>query len=242
MVYRSYFIRGRYKSCGCSKITEFGTMSRALGVRRYHALLNSEKNKWVDAHLGDRFGRLIISGKAFRSGSGKYFLVRCKCDCGQELDVARAQLLKGRAKSCGCLVRDKFAELGRAHRGKFGESTLNGLFKQYKNRALKRGLVFSLTLEQFSEITSKDCAYCGSKGRQVSRSRGYGHYVYNGIDRIDNSKGYQVDNCVTCCKWCNSAKSDRKFSEFKDWAVRLSTLLVQQVVGKLCPAVKIPAD
>jgi hypothetical protein len=29
---------------------------------------------------------------------------------------------------------------------------------------------------------------------------------YNGIDRVDNEKGYLVENCVPCCFTCNSLK------------------------------------
>lgn len=30
----------------------------------------------------------------------------------------------------------------------------------------------------------------------------------NGIDRIDSSKGYTIDNCVSCCPLCNQMKSN----------------------------------
>ena len=32
-----------------------------------------------------------------------------------------------------------------------------------------------------------------------------------GIDRIDSTKGYSKDNCVSCCKMCNIMKN--KFSK-----------------------------
>jgi len=35
--------------------------------------------------------------------------------------------------------------------------------------------------------------------------------VYNGIDRIDNTKGYTPENCVPCCFEVNAMKRD--FSE-----------------------------
>lgn len=34
-------------------------------------------------------------------------------------------------------------------------------------------------------------------------------YFYNGIDRLDNTKGYTPENSVACCKHCNSLKGDR---------------------------------
>jgi hypothetical protein len=40
------------------------------------------------------------------------------------------------------------------------------------------------------------CYYCKSqKENEV-----------NGIDRVDNSKGYTKDNCVSCCQFCNRMK------------------------------------
>ena len=43
-----------------------------------------------------------------------------------------------------------------------------------------------------------------------------GDYVYNGIDRIDNNKGYTIDNIVPCCAKCNYAKGKLTLQEFKE--------------------------
>jgi hypothetical protein len=49
----------------------------------------------------------------------------------------------------------------------------------------------------------------------------YCHYPprggFNGIDRVDNSKGYILGNCVPCCSWCNRAKADGTLAKFMDW-------------------------
>jgi hypothetical protein len=42
--------------------------------------------------------------------------------------------------------------------------------------------------------------------------------VANGIDRVDNTKGYSVDNCVPCCRRCNVAKADMTPDQFLGWA------------------------
>lgn len=44
---------------------------------------------------------------------------------------------------------------------------------------------------------------------------------YNGIDRIDDSIGYTIDNCVTCCRTCNWAKGNKDYSEFLFYIDRL---------------------
>ena len=52
----------------------------------------------------------------------------------------------------------------------------------------------------------------------VNNLSGYnGIYIYNGIDRIDNNKGYTIDNIVPCCHICNQAKSSFTLQEFQDW-------------------------
>lgn len=38
--------------------------------------------------------------------------------------------------------------------------------------------------------------------------------TYNGIDRLDNSKGYTIDNSVACCSKCNIAKGTDTKEEY----------------------------
>ena len=39
----------------------------------------------------------------------------------------------------------------------------------------------------------------------------------NGLDRVDSSKGYTIDNVVPCCAICNTAKNKMTQKEFKEW-------------------------
>lgn len=70
-------------------------------------------------------------------------------------------------------------------------------YNVYKKNAKRRNLVFSLTKEEFYQITKEPCNYCG----EILNG-------YNGIDRIDSSKGYSIENCVPCCEICNKMKLD----------------------------------
>jgi hypothetical protein len=66
------------------------------------------------------------------------------------------------------------------------------------------------------KLSSSDCAYCGSPPSQVYCSKGgyNGDYIYNGIDRVNNSIGYEENNVVACCKICNTMKSTLSQEKF----------------------------
>ena len=82
------------------------------------------------------------------------------------------------------------------------------MFNNYIQGARKRKLNFSLTLEQFIILIQQNCCYCGDSPAFVRRHPSHKNefILYNGIDREDNQKDYTLDNCVTCCNFCNTAK------------------------------------
>jgi hypothetical protein len=135
----------------------------------------------------------------------------CKCDCGSDkiVKVIGADLKSGKVKSCGC---------HRAGRLGYGESAFNRLYNTYLRRATGRKMSFEFTKEEFKDITSRNCYYCGRRPSQKAvkkdRARVFGEYVYNGIDRIDSSIGYTKKNSLPCCGRCNVAKNNMSFEEF----------------------------
>lgn len=42
-----------------------------------------------------------------------------------------------------------------------------------------------------------------------------------GVDRVDSSKGYTIDNVVPCCDICNRMKLDKDITEFFDTIKRI---------------------
>jgi hypothetical protein len=76
-------------------------------------------------------------------------------------------------------------------------------------------------MNQFEKLTQSNCFYCGLEpsNKYLSHEKLYnGAYIYNGIDRLDNSIGYILENCVACCEWCNKSKNKRSLEEFREWA------------------------
>ncbi len=165
---------------------------------------------------GQKFNRLIALHDV-GSDKKKDRLWECLCDCGKFTVVPAYRLKGGITKSCGCLQKElagKLAEKG-LYRLPIGEANLNRIIYRYKNGAEKRNLKFLLTRKQFKELTQQPCFYCGSKPHTVMSDKGRnGKYIYNGIDRVDNSKGYTINNCVACCRKCNEWKRADTQQEF----------------------------
>lgn len=101
-------------------------------------------------------------------------------------------------------------------------SYLKQRFSVYKHTAVKRNLEFSLSLEDFTLITSKNCTYCNSlpKLKWTTKSRVMKYMneplsvCMNGIDRVDNLEGYTIQNSVPCCETCNKMKATDTVDDF----------------------------
>lgn len=78
----------------------------------------------------------------------------------------------------------------------------NKILTDYKACAKSRNIIWNLDDECASKLFESKCNYCN---RIV---------VYNGIDRIDSSKSYDKNNCVSCCKNCNFMKGVKSIDEF----------------------------
>ena len=148
---------------------------------------------------GQRFGRLLVenfvTSHKGRIHFNKYW--NCKCDCGASTLVPTNKLKTGHTKSCGCLRRSVDAP---------DEKT--GFIRVYRRyKSTKR--TFSLSEDQFKHLVQQNCYYCGESPRMISKGRkGSPDFVYNGLDRLDNSLGYTIDNVVPCCKRDNKLKSN----------------------------------
>ena len=125
-------------------------------------------------------------------------------------------LVSGHTRSCGCLGIESRMKSP-------GEAGLNYVIRFYTRNAEKRCLDWKLTSNQVKELTSKNCFYCGkSPSTKLEKYMSLnGQYTYNGIDRLDNLKGYTYDNCVSCCQNCNRAKKDFSI----EWMIKILSRL-----------------
>ena len=142
----------------------------------------------------------------------------CICECGVVKIVLARNLNRGDSKSCGCLKKfvDKTREML-----PFGEAVCNWLFDNIQRRAKKKGNEFTLTKDEFKNISEKDCIYCGQSPKEYHLPNANGYYLCNGIDRIDNKVGYIFSNCAPCCENCNLMKRTHTVDEWMAHMIRI---------------------
>lgn len=144
---------------------------------------------------------------------GKNVLWECVCECGNTFLAVAGALSKNRIKSCGC-----------KNKKPNGVSAFNRLYKNYRLGAKKRNILFLLTKQDVEVLSKHNCYYCHVEPKQIIKSDyNSGDYIYNGIDRIDNTKGYTLDNVVSCCGKCNAMKSIMGAEDFISQCHKISS-------------------
>jgi hypothetical protein len=161
---------------------------------------------------GQRFGRLFVieRGGMTNSGGHKWWV---RCDCGRVKEIASDHLVRAVQPviSCGCYRNDRIREVCASP----DESAFKAVLGSYKKRAALKRREFSLTEAEFRGLTTSNCNYCGKPPSTVAWNKAKsGQYLHNGIDRVDSALGYEVGNCVPCCKLCNYMKRAHSKEEF----------------------------
>ena len=150
------------------------------------------------------------------------------CECGNTTFVLGSAVAKGNTTSCGCALSDHRSEFGMKNRiyDPIVSSARTVWKKSYSDG--------DVTFEDFFHLSQLPCEYCGIQPYKVFNAatkalakakkgkRAYiseyqikeGNFVYNGLDRIDSSKGHMLDNVVPCCYPCNWQKMNMTTEQF----------------------------
>lgn len=164
-----------------------------------------------------------------RKDNNSIICMRCVWD-RKKKDIKKSDKLKKNCKTCGkefIIIRRSWDDFKRECKsciqsrvGKIesGLSRKRTVFAQYKATAKRKKIKFNLSFNDFIQIAKQDCFYCGSKPLNIALSpSGNGDFIYNGIDRIDNTKGYTLRNTAPACKICNYAKNTLTLEDFYIW-------------------------
>lgn len=182
---------------------------------------------------GRRFGRWVVvrRGENSRAGEARWY---CRCDNhSYELRLIQAGNLKGghstRCKRCS--GREN-SEGGKARRGTAGRQKI----AQTKCSAASRSLEYSLNDVQAFLLYKQPCYYCGKQPSHVRKAQSGETFLCNGIDRVDNSIGYVVGNCVSCCGRCNAAKHTQNQAEYIEQCIRVAKIWAPAILDQTKPA------
>jgi hypothetical protein len=199
----------------------------------------SDEKKWEKAKeiaaehnphfLNKRFGLLTCTGKyeirTIGTDNKKNRFYEARCDCGSVVFRTSTSLKNKFTSSCGC-VRPG-ARKKRGQRLEKGIAASRALFNNRKNQAKYRNLLWQIDFDLFINLSLSSCHYCGREPSYAtnfgtkSMSKYNGQFIYNGIDRVDSSIGYVVDNIVTCCGICNRMKMNSSYSDFINHVSRI---------------------
>jgi len=187
--------------CECGKTTECTSYNLKRGKH-----CDCEWWKFND-YVGEEFGKIKVVKFIKRSSKidnkrGHLWKVKCRF-CDSEYEYQTSALTRDGFKGCSCNKEDPKL------------SSKKSVYCQYKKNAEQKNLKFNLSLEEFINICNSSCYYCGVEdSNEKDQHDLFSSWKYNGIDRVDNSKGYIKDNCVAACFKCNKMKSNYTQKEF----------------------------
>lgn len=175
--------------------------------------------------IGDVFGVYKVI-EEIRIPTNKCFITKWKCinmNTGQEYISQGCYLYKLKER-----VDAKFNKEHQLGLRKW-------LYRTTKRNAHKRNHSFNLNFEEFDNLISQPCHYCGIEPKMVTKEilkrRGDTHQpliAYNGIDRLNPNIGYQKDNCVPCCTICNYMKHTLQKEDFLKHVEKIYDFCIKQ--------------
>ena len=164
--------------------------------------------------IGDKNNRLLYIKESPKRAKSTHKYGYFLCDCGKTKEMLIGHVKYGRSKSCGCYHKEVVSR-------EDGLGVEFDLYSTYRSKAKERDYSFELALDEFLSLTKQDCFYCGQIPSNVKKNPRNGtQYVYNGVDRKDNSLGYISTNVVPCCIDCNRSKSVRSYDDYLDWITK----------------------
>lgn len=166
---------------------------------------------------GEKWNRLTLVRPTTEKYRGS-ILWEATCDCGNSTKVVPFNVKCGQKKSCGCLIADTARIQGK-------KNAIQG--RKYDPVITSARRVWQVNygdcndFDLFLKLSQDNCYYCNRPPHRTYNAAstavgkrytdGYqlehGDFTYNGMDRIDSSRGHTIDNVVSCCFDCNKAKS-----------------------------------
>ena len=157
---------------------------------------------------GIRVGKLTALYPVKRESHPKLVWWKCKCDCGNEIDVLSTCLVrKKKTKSCGCQRKISL----RKAMWKGYEEIPKTYWTSLEAGAKERGMLFDVSIQEGWGLFLKQERKCGLTGCNLEFSPSMKETKEKqtaSVDRVDSSKGYTIDNIMWVHKKINIFKMD----------------------------------
>lgn len=207
-------------ACGKQRLKKIGDLLRRQDKRCNFCTPKMNRRKpsrlrVLDFQLGVNYSNwYVLPDQDLPPKLNQRVIVKCRCRCGVEGNKCISSLLSGQSRQCReCAYRCVGEKNKTRDYGMRPDAPIVRMFGSYKTQALKRGKEFLLTYQDFYNLVSMDCAYCGRKpfrkqkaGESTRTKADTRMILCNGVDRVDNDLPYVLENCVSCCQTCNVAK------------------------------------
>lgn len=157
--------------------------------------------------VGQKFGRLTVKSHLGRKHHTSMW--RCKCDCGNVVDVQGGAIKNGSIKSCGCWQSDRMAKLNLKH----GFARNGVKVPEYKTWEGMRRRCENSADKSFPHYGGKGISVCDRwKDFQVFLSDIEPRpSPRHSLDRIDVNGNYEPSNCrwATASQQCRNKTTNR---------------------------------
>lgn len=160
---------------------------------------------FLEEKSGNRYGKLTVlkdAGIKKTKSGNRIHIILCKCDCGNIKEIRLPDAKSGKINSCGCIAKQKIAELGK--KNKRGNPKHNLYYsKQYK--------IYHNIKSKIKNRNNKKYKYCGAVGVKMCKEWENDFIVFydwtikngfneqkNSIKRIDPNGDFSPQNCIVC--------------------------------------------
>ena len=147
-------------------------------------------NKRFKNMIGQRFGKLLVIENSGKKTNSREIIWLCQCDCGNKKEI-RGSAIRYQTLSCGCLQKETARNMQIKH--DMYKTRIYSIWQDMKRRCNNPNMI------NYHHYGGRGINICGEwnlfENFYKDMKEGYNDNL--SIDRIDNGKGYNKDNC----KW-----------------------------------------
>ena len=207
--------------CDCGNVVEVSTHALNAGSTKscgcFHRESASNRRK-VDIK-GQRFNRLIAIEPVYSNRDGYTWLF--KCDCGNFKEIRNADVVNGKIKSCGCLLREVTGNRVRTHGLSKTRAYKNMIVRNYIQIKNKLDSEWTIEMETLLADMFPRCVVCGCTEKDHIEL--YNTKLHTDhVQPLSKGNGLKPGNAVRLCNHCNTSKNNKDLSDLPtDWREKI---------------------